>query len=107
MWLKFFVGYRNAHMFEESVIDALATYRLTRLVQRDTLPPVRRAREHVMESDEVPESVKELLDCPWCLSFWVGLLVVWLRRAAPRAWRPVALALAASAVTGLISTQED
>lgn len=84
----------------DTVIDALATYRLVRLVQEDEFPPAAAVRNCVYESD-LPEVVKDLYGCPWCLSFWVGLGVAAARRN--RMWKPVAFALAASAVTGLIS----
>jgi len=45
----------------------------------------------------------DLLDCPWCLSVWVGLGVAVLRRVCPRLWGLASAGLAASAVTGLLS----
>lgn len=95
----------KVHGVEELVVDALATYRLTRLVQREMFPPVAAARRYLNE-DWVREgtSADELLNnCPWCLSFWVGVGVRAARAAFPRLWRVVGFALAASAVTGLIS----
>lgn len=84
------------------MIDALATYRLTRLLQQDSLPPLPAVRDALMARvGSTPAS--ELLDCPWCLSVWLGAIVVVLRRVCPRLWDLVAPALAASAVTGLLS----
>jgi hypothetical protein len=83
-------------------VDALATYRLTRLLQQDTVPPLPEVRERLMARyGASPWS--ELLDCPWCLSVWLGLAVAVLRRVCPRLWGIAAAALAASAVTGLLS----
>jgi hypothetical protein len=87
------------------VVDVLATYRLTRLAQRDTFPPVVKAREAILTKDR-PEWVWDLGDCAWCLSFWIGLGVMAARRLAPGLWRPLAAALAASAVTGLVTDHE-
>lgn len=85
-----------------ATVDALATYRLTRLLQRDTLPPIATVRESLMQRfGTSPWS--ELIDCPWCLSVWLGFGVALLRRVCPRLWDPIAHALAASAVTGLLS----
>lgn len=91
----------------EQVTDALATYRIVRLVQRDTLPPVVTVRAGARRWTVDKPALGELLECPWCLSFWVGLLVVVARRCAPRAWQPVAFALAASAVAGFLSELEE
>jgi Protein of unknown function (DUF1360). len=83
-------------------IDALATYRLTRLLQQDTLPPLLAIRDRLMARyGASPWS--ELLNCPWCLSVWLGAVVAVLRRVCPRLWGLAAHALAASAVTGLLS----
>ena len=65
--------------------DALATARLVRLARS-------RARQ-----------AGELLDCPWCLAIWTGLGVVVARRAAPRAWQPVARVLAVAMIAGAIA----
>jgi hypothetical protein len=89
----------------DPIIDAVATYRLTRLAQTDTFPPVAFVRSKVVNSRS-PEWVQELAECPWCLSMWVGLGVYTMRRRYPKLWRPLAFALAASAVTGLISEKE-
>lgn len=83
-------------------VDALATYRLTRLLQQDTVPPLPAVRERLMARYGA-SPYSELLDCPWCLSVWLGLVVAALRRVCPRLWGITAHALAASAVTGLLS----
>lgn len=44
-----------------------------------------------------------LIGCPWCAGMWVAFGVVLARRVAPRAWSPVARALALSAVAGLLA----
>lgn len=88
------------------VVDCVATYRLVRLAQKDTLPPVARVRRAILESNKTPDAIVELVECPWCLSFWVGAGVVAARRLAPRAWDPLATALTASAVTGWLAERE-
>lgn len=57
-------------------------------------------------ADAHPPKWAKLVTCPWCASFYVGLLVVALRRWAPRAWGPLAEALTFSAVAGLLSGHE-
>ncbi len=86
----------------ELVIEALAVYRATKLLQQDDLPPLPEIREKLMERyGTSPWS--QLLDCPWCLSVWVGMASRLVRAVAPRFWRAGATVLASSAVTGVIS----
>ena len=80
---------------------ALATYRLTRLVIKDTLPPVLWLRHHLIggwrpvpgheitegvreqmingvvnvpiyRASWVPEWLSDLWSCPWCVSGWIA-----------------------------------
>lgn len=81
------------------VVDALAAYRLTRLVVEDTITV--RPREALIARG--PGWAGDMLTCPWCVGWWVSVGVVGARIAAPRAWRPVARALALSAIVGLIA----
>lgn len=88
-----------------SVIDALATYRLTRLITDDfILDPV---RTRFLERYP-PETTKVgyWATCPWCASISVAAGVVTARMVAPKAWAPVASLLAYSAVTGNIAGRE-
>ncbi|MBK9178733.1 MAG: DUF1360 domain-containing protein [Acidimicrobiales bacterium] len=80
-------------------VDVVAVHRLTRLVTSDEL--TRPIRERVV--DRNPDGrLAYLAGCPWCASVWAGLAVAAARRVAPRAWRPLGFALAASTVTGLL-----
>jgi len=84
------------------VLEALAVYRATKLLQQDDLPPLPEIREKLMDKyGASPWSA--LLDCPWCLSVWVAGGSVLLRRIAPRLWGVLARVLASSAVAGLIT----
>lgn len=113
-------------------IDALAAYRLTKLVVDDdiTAEPrdavVRsayesagRADQHRQRHPEVdsypgawadsvandpdPPKIATLVTCPWCSGMWVALGVVIARRIVPRAWSGLAKVLAFSAITGLLT----
>lgn len=80
-------------------VDVAAVHRLTRLVTSDEL--TRPLRERLV--DRNPDGrLAYLAGCPWCTSMWAGLAVAAARRYAPRAWQPLAFALAASTVTGLV-----
>jgi hypothetical protein len=86
----------------ELALDALSVYRLTVLLQKDVLPPLPRLRQAVMDRWGA-KPVSELVDCPWCLSVWLGLVAAVARRATPRLWALAAAVLASSAATGLLS----
>jgi len=84
------------------VIDGAAAYRLWRLLAHDTFPPVARARDAVLVryGDRWPG---ELLTCPWCLGWWVSVLVVAGTALVPGWWLPAAAALTLSTVVGLMA----
>jgi Protein of unknown function (DUF1360) len=89
------------------VVDALASYRLVKLVRDDRIfEPV---RETVVERQGPPERSKlsYLLNCPWCLSFYVGGALTLCRGRWPDATEAVARTLALSALTGLASQHLD
>lgn len=100
---------------------SLATYRLTRLVVDDRIsrPAVDRVQEWAERrwmakrpdadpnTDEWQSSLGYLFSCPWCVSIYVAGATT----AAVDAWftpvaLPVLVAVAASGVTGLMSTAE-
>jgi hypothetical protein len=111
------------------LVGLLAVYRLTLLVTHDTITerPVESVvgwlnrRKHpdppagdagtvvhadVLEQRAVdPHDVVRLLDCPWCVSFWIAVAVFasawWLADTA--AWWIVAGGLAGSAVAGMLT----
>lgn len=117
-------------MIPTIVIDALAAYRLTRLVTADTITePVRAwlvedayhavarqlpevqhgatVEERVAADDEEPPKLATLLTCRWCAGVWCAALVVTARRLAPRQWGVVADGLAISAAAALVAGLED
>lgn len=84
-------------------IDALATFRITRLLVLDDITePIRKPVQNWL-LDRHMRKLYELTSCGWCLGFWVSCGVVTARATAPRLWHPLALALAYSAVTGIIA----
>ena len=92
----------------EDVIDALAVFRIARLVVDDRVPfgkPREAIRKRALEAQkthgpgEPDPYLLELLECYWCVSMHVGFMVLVLRRFGW--WRPLAKVLAASAVAGL------
>lgn len=108
--------------------DAMATYRLTRLVIADVvldgprdqlvrwayvragveLPPMEPASwaGYAMADDDPPK-LATLVTCRWCAGFWIAVLVVAARRLCPRLWAPLARALTYSAGAALLARLED
>ncbi|MCU1369306.1 MAG: hypothetical protein JWO77_500 [Ilumatobacteraceae bacterium] len=121
----------------ELAVDALATYRLTRLATADIISePIRRSivgralnlddadsgsdpdagadsgvpaptAQQLVDDTPDPPGVARLVTCRWCAGVWIAGGVVAARRFAPAWWDPAAKALALSAVGVLISALED
>lgn len=114
------------------LLDALAAYRLTRLITADaildgprdavvawaygdrrengdepSMPEVPGAWSgYAMDDDRAPK-LATLVTCRWCSSVYIGFAVVAARRLFPRAWTPIAEALALSAGAALLAGLED
>lgn len=90
-------------------IQALAAYRLTRLVQEDDLPPMPWLRDRMWDRQQkdLDDLLAKLVQCPWCLGFWVSAGVLVADALVPRLWRPLATALALSAVVGHLRVRLD
>ena len=87
-------------------LDALAAFRITRLLTRDSLPPLRKLRETVLDrSGGSPWAV--IVECPWCMGFWVACGVIATHAAIPGLWPWASAPLALSAVIGLLGEWED
>jgi hypothetical protein len=108
------------------VVDALAAYRLTRLVTADVLtedarrtvvdvayslagrvPPEADTAEEVVAADpDEPPKLAVLVTCRWCAGMWVALGVVFIARRF-RWWPAMADALALSATAALVAGLEE
>lgn len=86
----------------DDLVDALATHRLTKLMVDDYITEPLREKVYEKFGDPEDSKISYLAACPWCVSIYVGIGVVAARTIAPKAWRPLAYALAFSSVTGLI-----
>lgn len=80
----------------------LGSFRLTRLVGWDDLPPVARARAWLLGARPNGTYRRPLLahfvHCPFCVGFWIGLAVIvswWL-------WTPVVIILAPFALNTIV-----
>lgn len=95
------------------LVDALATYRLTRLVTTDTITqPLRdrvfaetgRIRGKHARPSAVAEKVEYLITCPWCVSVYAGGAVALLRVSSNKA---ASALLYAGALAGAVSLLHD
>lgn len=117
----------------ELAVDALATFRLTRLVVADVLTA--EARDAIVEgayasagrreravaewlpegeavgrwaeavaNDPDPPKLATLVTCPWCTGMYLAAGVALARRVAPRPWSALAKVLALSAAAGIIAS---
>lgn len=115
------------------VVDALAVYRLTRLVTADTLTQTGRdwiirwsynrwrpsvpthedelgsgTLQSMAQSDEwLAPSLAKLITCRWCAGVWVAAGVTAARWCAPVLWGPPAWGLAVSCAAPLLARFED
>jgi hypothetical protein len=83
------------------LIYALAGYRVARFIIEDTLPE--RLRNAIWKKFPPHTSLGYLLTCYWCTGFWVATLLTIGYILVPSVMFFVALALALSATTGIIS----
>jgi len=91
-------------------VDALAAYRLTRLVVDDSIldGPRGRMLGRLDEPTGPAWALKlgEGLRCYWCVGMWAAAAVTAARWAAETPWRPTSWLLAVSAAAGLIAQWE-
>lgn len=89
---------------EELIVDGLACHRIARLIVTDEI--FDRPRAHLMTALHAAgyEKAIEGLRCTWCTSVYVAFGVAAARALAPRAWQPVARALALADVAGIVSS---
>lgn len=95
------------------VVDALAVYRVTRLLTTDRFPPVIAARSAVEDrlAGSRAAAYAHGVTCPHCVSFWVAAAAVagrvaTERRGRRRTWDRMMLPWALSAVAGIIAERE-
>lgn len=106
------------------VLDAIAVFRLSRLVTDDIITQPIRARiiqfaydwrdgssapmsdaswDKQPEYDDDAPKLADFIRCYWCTSLWISAGVVLARRYAPEVWEPFATVLALSAVGSLLA----
>lgn len=105
------------------IVNALAAFRVTRLLVVDGVPPLPRVRAAILRfalarwrkrhppygvdqvrdvyGDEPP--LASLITCAWCVGWWVSAAVAVLATVAAPWWYLLAGALALSAITGIVT----
>lgn len=88
------------------VCDAVACYRLTRLVVDDTMgQPARDAAERAaaaVAGERGVEWAQELTGCYWCTGIWAAAAITGARALAPGCWRLASRALTMATVAGAL-----
>lgn len=87
-----------------ALILTLGTFRVLRLVAYDTFPPIEKLRQRIVGSVEWRI---ELVNCRFCLSFWIGLIVYLCWRWLPTETLYAAAPSALSGAVGLIAKNWD
>ncbi len=87
----------------DATVDALAVYRLTRIIVDDEIVEDQRQQAIAWLDRHDMEKVSYLIGCYWCSGFWVSIICALIRSRLPRLWRAVRWPLAASAVTGILA----
>lgn len=86
------------------IVDVVAVYRLTKLVNEDYITEDLRN----LVFDKFPPKKSKfgyLFTCPWCMSIWAAGVIFTLRRISPQTADYLSTILAASAVTGLAASK--
>lgn len=81
------------------VTDALAVYRLTKLIMDDRI--TLEFRDWVWNRFPPQTKIGFLLTCPWCVSIWAAAAVIGMRKAFPECGDILSKILATSALTGI------
>lgn len=83
------------------LVNALAVYRITRLITDDLIADGLRSRV-----TRLGEPWASGIECPWCVSFWIACVVVVVAWTLPQVWAPWAVIFAFSAVAGFLASHE-
>lgn len=84
-------------------VNALATYRIARLVTQDSITA--NLREKAFQKFGEESLVSEWFRCSWCVSMWAAAGIVVADKVAPQQWPRVATVLALSAIAGATAQQ--
>lgn len=98
----------------EFLVLLLASYRVTRLLGQDDLPPLVRLRERLTRPYMGQDgwefgrpTLAYFLSCPFCLGWWVSLAVYGAWLSAPRPTLYAMTPFAISGAVGLIAKNLD
>jgi hypothetical protein len=89
------------------LLIAAATFRLTRLVAVDAFPPSDWLRWKIEDRTGPDSAWSYLVNCPWCLSIYIGAAVTAVTAQIVSVPLPVLVAFTASTITGLTAATLD
>lgn len=82
-------------------VSILAGYRILRLIQLDSITLKFRQRTWAYLSKRKRlRPLRELIDCPWCLSVWIAGFVIMANAWFGKPWEVLSAILALSALIG-------
>lgn len=103
------------------VLLTLATHRITRLLVADELPLVKAPRDAIADHFGIYQggqlvdgarwgrlgwSIAYLVGCPWCMSIWVAMALVFGTGSVMSVPLPWLIIAAASSITGWVASAE-
>lgn len=88
-------------------VDALASYRLTKLVRDDFITQPLRDALHARFGPPEKSKISYLFQCPWCMSIYFGVALGLAHRRKSALTDVASHALAVSALTGLLAEHAD
>lgn len=88
-------------------VDALASYRLAKLLRDDFVTQPFRDLLHDRFGPPDRSKISYLFQCPWCMSMYFGAALAVAHRRRPTFTDVAAHALAVSALTGLLAERAE
>jgi hypothetical protein len=100
---------KNSLSGRDMVLLAMASFRATRLIVQDDLPPIQAARDWLIAKAGKDSTFAEGISCGWCSGVHVAWILVCLATRKPPwrlTFRDWILVGALSATTGLLGTAD-
>lgn len=82
------------------IVIALAVFRVSRLVVEDSITEP--LRDWTLA--RVPDRIGELIECIWCVSFWIALAATVAYALSPSVMFWVCFPFALSAISGILAS---
>lgn len=90
---------RNKYTAIHLITDALAVFRLTKLMTDDYI--TEDIRNYIFDHTKQGSKLRYFITCGWCTSMWAAIALVSLRRIHEPTANIISTSLALSAITGV------